>query len=92
MNTIHLLHMPLRTAIMVIATVLLGAGITNAAEPTAFVDDIVYTLDYEHRTAEVAANPKTSGELTIPEQIKDGAGRSYTVVSLSENAFKGCKD
>ena len=77
-------------SLVTLCAVLLSVGM-HAAEPTAFVDDIVYTLDYEHRTAEVAANPKTSGELTIPEQIKDGAGRSYTVVSLSENAFKGCK-
>lgn len=63
-----------------------------SAEQTAFVDDLVYTLDTEHRTAEVATNSKTAGELIIPAQIKDGEGRTYTVTSLSANAFKGCKN
>ena len=70
---------------------LLLAGVVRAAEPTAFVDDLVYTLDIEHRTAEVATNAKTTGDIIIPAQIKDGEGKTYTVTSLSAEAFKGCK-
>ena len=33
---------------------LLLAGVTYASEPTAFVNDLVYTLDTEHLTAEVS--------------------------------------
>ena len=68
------------------------ASLACAAEPTAFVNDLVYTLDTEHRTAEVATNAKTSGDIIIPAQIKDGEGKSYTVTSLSAEAFKGCKN
>lgn len=73
------------------AILLFGALTSYGTEPTAFVDDLVYTLDYEHRTAEVATNAKASGDLIIPEQIKDGEGNTYTVTSLSADAFKGCK-
>ena len=31
--------------------------------------DIHYTVDENHLTAEVASNPKASGELLIPEKI-----------------------
>ncbi|MBO4577947.1 MAG: hypothetical protein J5688_04490, partial [Paludibacteraceae bacterium] len=70
---------------------LLLAGTMYASEPTAFVNDLVYTLDTEHLTAEVATNAKTIGDLIIPAQIKDGEGKTYNVVSLSADAFKGCK-
>ena len=70
---------------------LLLAGAMYASEPTAFVNDLVYTLDTEHLTAEVATNAKATGDLIIPAQIKDGEGKTYNVVSLSADAFKGCK-
>ena len=76
---------------IIISVILIAGTISFAAEPTAYVDNFVYTLDYAHHTAEVAANPKASGDIIIPEQIKDGEGKTYTVTSLSAEAFKGCK-
>ena len=76
---------------IIISVILIACTTCFAAEPTAYVDNFVYTLDYAHQTAEVAANPKASGDIIIPEQIKDGEGKTYTVTSLSAEAFKGCK-
>ena len=64
----------------------------DAAERTAYVDDLVYTLDLEHHTAEVGVNPKTFGDVIIPEQISDGEGNTYDVTSIAADAFKGCKN
>ena len=64
----------------------------GAAERTAYVDDLVYILDLEHHTAEVGVNPKTFGDVIIPEQISDGEGNTYDVTSLAADAFKGCKN
>ena len=76
-----------------IIALLMMAGIMGmqAADVTAYVDDLVYILDVEHRTAEVGVNPKAYGDVVIPEQITDGEGKTYTVTSLSAEAFKGCK-
>ena len=73
---------------IIISVILIAGTISFAAEPTAYVDNFVYTLDYAHHTAEVAANPKASGDIIIPEQIKDGEGKTYTVTSLSAEAFR----
>ena len=59
---------------IIISVILIACTTCFAAEPTAYVDNFVYTLDYAHHTAEVAANPKASGDIIIPEQIKDGEG------------------
>ena len=53
--------------------------------------DINYTFDENHMTAEVALNPRATGEIFIPEQIQVGQN-SYTVVGISDKAFKGCKN
>ena len=52
--------------------------------------DIHYTLDDIRLTAEVASNPKVSGELFIPETITVGQN-TYTVTAIGDKAFKGCK-
>lgn len=57
----------------------------------ASYQDLRYTLDENHLTAEVALNPRATGELLIPEQIKAGQN-TYTVVSIADRAFKGCKN
>ena len=49
--------------------------------------DINYTFDENHMTAEVALNPRATGEIFIPEQIQVGQN-SYTVVGISDKAFK----
>ena len=53
--------------------------------------DIHYTLDDIRLTAEVASNPKVSGELFIPETITVGQN-TYTVTAIGDKAFKGCKN
>ena len=52
--------------------------------------DVYYTVDDNHLTAEVALNPKASGELFIPETIIVGQ-HTYTVTAIGDKAFKGCK-
>ena len=42
-------------------------------------------------TAEVTLNPRATGEIFIPEQIQVGQN-TYTVVSIADRAFKGCKN
>ena len=53
--------------------------------------DIHYTVDENHLTAEVALNPKVSGELFIPQTIVVGQN-TYTVIAVGDKAFKGCKN
>ena len=57
----------------------------------ALYQDVLYSLDDNHLTAEVTLNPRATGELFIPEQISAGQNR-YTVVAISDKAFKGCKN
>ena len=53
--------------------------------------DLRYSLDENHLTAEVALNQRATGELLIPETISVGQNQ-YIVVAIGENAFKGCKN
>ena len=52
--------------------------------------DIRYMLDETHLTAEVIQNPKMSGELVLPAEIKVGQN-TYRVTSIGDKAFKGSK-
>ena len=72
------------------AWVALFISLSCAAED-AFYQDIRYTLDENHLTAEVAINQRVSGELLIPAEITVGQHR-YTVTSIGDKAFKGCKN
>ena len=71
---------------MMLPVVALVANATDAQ-----YQDIHYTLDENHLTAEVALNPKASGELFIPETIVAGQ-HTYTVIAIGDKAFKGCKN
>ena len=53
--------------------------------------DIHYTVDEDHLTAEVGLNPRAAGELFIPETIVVGQN-TYTVIAVGDKAFKGCKN
>ena len=53
--------------------------------------DVFYSIDAIHLTAEVASNPKAFGELLIPETIVAGQN-TYTVTAIGDKAFKGCKN
>ena len=70
-------------------SIMLLAAVCVKAQ-TALYQDVHYTIDENRLTAEVALNPKASGELFIPETIVAGQHR-YTVVAIGDNAFKGCK-
>ena len=63
----------------------------SCAAEEAFYQDLRYTLDENHLTAEVAPNQRISGELFIPAEITVGQ-RTYTVTSISDKAFKGSKN
>lgn len=80
---------PMRTASMLLV-LLLTAGL-NLFAGNAQYQDVRYTLDDIRMTAEVAVNTQASGELLIPETIVVGQD-SYTVVSVADKAFKGCKN
>ena len=57
----------------------------------AMYQEVLYTLDDNTLTAEVALNPKVSGEILIPEQIQAGQ-HTYRVIAIGDKAFKGCKN
>ena len=57
----------------------------------AVYQEVNYTIDTEHKTAEVALNPHVSGELYIPEEIHAGQ-ETYRVTGICAKAFKGCKN
>ena len=69
---------------------LLVAALSVKAENAQY-QDINYTVDDNHLTAEVTLNPKASGELLIPETIVVGQ-HTYTVTAVGDKAFKGCKN
>ena len=70
-------------------TLLVVASGSNAQN--AQYQDIHYTVDDNHMTAEVTLNPKASGEIFLPETIQLGQNK-YTVVAIGDKAFKGCKN
>ena len=69
-------------------TLLVAAWSVKAGD--ALYQDIRYTIDENHLTAEVTLNPRATGEVFIPEHIVAGQ-HTYTVVAIGERAFKGCK-
>ena len=62
----------------------------NAKATEAQYQDIYYEIDDTHRTAEVTFNPRATGDLIIPSTIVVGQ-HTYTVTSIGDKAFKGCK-
>ena len=61
---------------------LLAAVLTVNAEDAQY-QDVHYTVDDNHLTAEVTLNPKASGELLIPETIVVGQN-TYTVIAIGD--------
>ena len=53
--------------------------------------DINYSIEDNHLTAEVTLNPRAEGEILIPETIVVGQ-HTYTVTAVGDKAFKGCKN
>ena len=53
--------------------------------------DINYSIEDNHLTAEVTLNPRAEGEILIPEPIVVGQ-HTYTVTAVGDKAFKGCKN
>ena len=80
---------PINAALLLLSIVLFPFSSLTAGE--AQYQDVNYTFDENHMTAEVALNPRATGEIFIPEQIQVGQN-SYTVVGISDKAFKGCKN
>ena len=79
-------------AVLVCVSILspLATSLSSVFAQDAQYQDIHYTLDDIRLTAEVASNPKVSGELFIPETITVGQN-TYTVTAIGDKAFKGCK-
>ena len=69
---------------------LLVAVLSVNAENAQY-QDVHYTIDADHLTAEVTLNPRATGELLIPETIVVGQN-TYTVTAIGDKAFKGCKN
>ena len=78
-----------RTTLLTILSILIAALPLHAEEAT--YQDLRYTLDENHLTAEVTLNPRAAGEIMIPEKIIVGQN-TYTVTSIADRAFKGCKN
>ena len=70
-------------------TLLVSVLCVNAED--AQYQDIFYSVDDNHLTAEVVSNPKASGDILIPETIVVGQN-TYTVIAIGDKAFKGCKN
>ena len=62
-----------------------------AQEEKVCFQEIYYTIDADKLTAEVATNAKASGALFLPKEITVNEV-TYRVTSISNNAFKGCKN
>lgn len=76
-------------ALLIAASVqALAAG--KPAVTKAYYDGITYIIDEKTKTAVVDVNPKLDGDVVIPEQIEAGE-HLYTVVGISDKAFKGGK-
>ena len=88
LNFLHFLSCLSKKATLCI-TLLVSVLFVNAED--AQYQDVFYSVDDNHLTAEVVSNPKASGELLIPETIVVGQN-TYTVVAIGDKAFKGCKN
>ena len=62
----------------------------SAKAAQAQYQDIFYEIDPAHLTAEVSSNPRVVGDIIIPSSIVVGQ-ETYTVTSIGDKAFKGCK-
>ena len=82
---------PKRETAMLLAFLFMTCFSLFAFAGDAQYQDVYYSLDENHLTAEVTLNPKASGELFLPEQITVGQNQ-YTVVAIGDKAFKGCKN
>ena len=78
-----------RVNLLALLSILICILPLHAEEAT--YQDLRYTLDENHLTAEVALNTQTTGEIMIPEKIIVGQN-TYTVTSIADRAFKGCKN
>ena len=74
---------------MLLAVLSVNSDLLYAEEAT--FNELRYELNENRLTAEVASNPKVSGEIVIPAEIRVGQN-TYTVTSIGDKAFKGCKN
>lgn len=72
-------------------SIMLPVAVLTLNAEEAQYQDVFYSVDDNHLTAEVVSNPKASGELLIPETISVGQN-TYTVTAIGDKAFKGCKN
>ena len=79
--------------ILLLAWIVLATSLSFAATTTK-IGELWYSLNSSSRTASVlrAQNEETytMTNLDIPSTVIDGNGWEYTVISIAENAFKGC--
>ena len=78
----------MKKQILALAMVLLATLSIKAEE--AMYNDVLYNIDTETLTAEVAINLKVEGEIVIPSEIQVGE-KTFRVTAIGEKAFKGCK-
>ena len=78
-----------RVTLLTLLSILFCVSPIHAEEAT--YQDLRYTLDENHLTAEVTLKPRAAGEIMIPEKIIVGQN-TYTVTSIADRAFKGCKN
>ena len=79
--------------IMLVVLMLMTTSSAMAQDPKfEVIDGFRYLLDSDTKTATLV--PKTdgkySGDIIIPEKVKDNDGVEYIVASLGASCFKGC--
>ncbi len=60
------------------------------AEGNPVSKTLKYTVNEDGKTVSVAKQEDVSGDVIIPETVKDGEGTEYTVTSIGNYAFSDC--
>ena len=79
--------------VMLVVLMLMTTSSAMAQEPKfEVIDGFRYLLDSDTKTATLLSKTegKYSGDIIIPEKVKDNDGVEYIVTSLSESCFNGC--
>ena len=66
---------------------------TTSSASAEVIDGLCYDLNYDLKTATLIPridNEKYSGDIIIPEKVKDNDGEEYFVTEIGPNCFEDC--
>ena len=66
---------------------------TTSSVSAEVIDGLCYDLNYDTKTATLIPridNEKYSGDIIIPEKVKDNDGEEYVVTEIGPNCFEDC--